>query len=234
MNHIWNALSASGTAGVLSAMLVGVVGGMVIGILPGLGGTIAAALLLPLTYTLSPTAALVMLTSIYTSAVYCQIHAPYGSLCKDHGSITAQRPALQHLWTVSGNHARGGRRRACWVAYDSAKRAGRHPEVFGWGSIAGICASESSNNAVTGGSFIRLFTLGVPGNSTAAVILGGMMNFDGYCRDSDRTGPDKACECPNQQPGACAFSAVYHLEPIPLTTAYMMYTCPWLLAFWDI
>ena len=55
---------------VFLAMMVGILGGMIIGILPGLGGTIAAALMMPLTYSLSPTAALVMLTTIYTSAVY--------------------------------------------------------------------------------------------------------------------------------------------------------------------
>lgn len=64
---------------------------------------------------------------------------------------------------------------ACWVSYDMAKRASKTPEEFGKGSYAGICASEAANNAVTGGSFIPLFTLGVPGSSTAAVILGGMM-----------------------------------------------------------
>jgi putative tricarboxylic transport membrane protein len=64
---------------------------------------------------------------------------------------------------------------ACWVAYDAAKRASKTPEEFGNGSMEGIVASETSNNAVTGGSFIPLFTLGVPGSSTAAVIMGGMM-----------------------------------------------------------
>ncbi|MDR1360326.1 MAG: tripartite tricarboxylate transporter permease, partial [Deltaproteobacteria bacterium] len=51
------------TVEVIVSMLVGVIGGMFIGVLPGLGGTIAAALMLPLTYTLSPIAAMVMLTS---------------------------------------------------------------------------------------------------------------------------------------------------------------------------
>lgn len=64
---------------------------------------------------------------------------------------------------------------ACWFSYDSAKGAGKHPQELGKGSIAGICALESSHNTATEGSFILLLTLGVPGSSTAAVILGGMM-----------------------------------------------------------
>ena len=64
---------------------------------------------------------------------------------------------------------------ASWVAYNTAKNSSKEPETFGKGNPIGICASEAANNAVTGGSFIPLFTLGVPGSSTAAVILGGMM-----------------------------------------------------------
>ncbi len=332
---------------VLLAMLVGILGGMIIGILPGLGGTIAAALMLPLTYTLTPVAALVMLTSIYTSCVYggsftaillstpgttasaataldgyeltrkgrgleaigiatfASIFGGFfsgimlltiapllskvalmfsgpeyfliailgltmiGSLVADSpvkglavgaigllistvgmDAMTGQLrftfgatflssgitivPTMIGLFAISqvlilaedyknankkmfedekgnteGNIFSSARRMipsgktmlsllpnalrssiygllvgimpgaggdvACWISYDAAKRASKHPEEFGKGSIQGVCASEAANNAVTGGSFIPLFTLGVPGSSTAAVILGGMM-----------------------------------------------------------
>lgn len=64
---------------------------------------------------------------------------------------------------------------ASWVGYNEAKRASKHPEEFGNGSIEGIAASESSNNAVTGGALIPLLTLGIPGSSTTAVMLGGLL-----------------------------------------------------------
>ena len=51
-------------------LIVGVVGGMVVGSLPGLSATMAVALLIPLTFGMSPVAGLVMLTGLYTSAVY--------------------------------------------------------------------------------------------------------------------------------------------------------------------
>jgi putative tricarboxylic transport membrane protein len=51
-------------------LFIGVVGGMTIGALPGLSATMGVALLIPVTYGMKPYAALVMLTAIYTSAVY--------------------------------------------------------------------------------------------------------------------------------------------------------------------
>ena len=62
-----------------------------------------------------------------------------------------------------------------WVAYNSAKKRSKHPETFGKGNIEGIAASESANNAVTGGAIIPLITLGIPGSSVTAIMLGGMM-----------------------------------------------------------
>ena len=54
----------------LIGLMVGVVGGMFIGALPGLGATMGIAVLLPITFGMTPTAALVMLTGIYTAAIY--------------------------------------------------------------------------------------------------------------------------------------------------------------------
>lgn len=62
-----------------------------------------------------------------------------------------------------------------FLSYDAAKRASKTPEEFGKGSPEGILASETANNAVTGGTLIPLLTLGVPGNPVTAVLLGGLM-----------------------------------------------------------
>lgn len=64
---------------------------------------------------------------------------------------------------------------ASWMAYNEAKRCSKHPEKFGTGIPAGIIATESSNNAVTGGALIPLLTLGVPGDTVTAVLLGALM-----------------------------------------------------------
>lgn len=50
--------------------LIGVSFGMLVGVLPGLGPTAGTALLLTLTYSLSPTSAIIMLSGIYYGAMY--------------------------------------------------------------------------------------------------------------------------------------------------------------------
>ena len=62
-----------------------------------------------------------------------------------------------------------------WFAYSQAKKASKPPEEFGDGSLEAICASETANNAVTGGSIIPLITLGIPGSTVAAVLLGALI-----------------------------------------------------------
>jgi len=64
---------------------------------------------------------------------------------------------------------------ATWVGYNEAKRSSRNSELFGTGIPEGVIASEAANNAVTGGSLIPLLTLGIPGSSTTAVLLGGFL-----------------------------------------------------------
>jgi putative tricarboxylic transport membrane protein len=54
----------------LMLMLVGVVLGVIIGVLPGLGGANGVAILLPLTFTMPPTSAIIMLSCIYWGALF--------------------------------------------------------------------------------------------------------------------------------------------------------------------
>src|SRR5438876_827985 len=54
----------------LSLMMVGLVLGIIVGVLPGLGGPNGVAILLPLTFTMDPTSAIVMLSCIYWGALF--------------------------------------------------------------------------------------------------------------------------------------------------------------------
>lgn len=60
------------------------------------------------------------------------------------------------------------------VAYSVAKQQSKNPEKFGTGCIDGIIATETSNNASIGGALIPLLTLGIPGDTVTAMILGGL------------------------------------------------------------
>ena len=61
---------------------------------------------------------------------------------------------------------------ACFVAYGEEKRRAANGREWGTGVIEGIAAPESANNAVSGPSMIPLLTLGVPGSTVAAVLIG--------------------------------------------------------------
>src|SRR4051795_10508811 len=54
----------------LLVMLVGILLGVIIGVLPGLGGANGVAILLPLTFSMSPTSAIIMLSCIYWGALF--------------------------------------------------------------------------------------------------------------------------------------------------------------------
>ena len=46
---------------------------------------------------------------------------------------------------------------------------------FGHGSIKGLSAPETANNAACTGSFVPLLTLGIPGSGTTAILLGALI-----------------------------------------------------------
>lgn len=64
---------------------------------------------------------------------------------------------------------------ASFVSYDQAKRWSKHSANFGNGEPEGICASEAGNNAVSGGAFIPVLTLGIPGDGATAIMMGALM-----------------------------------------------------------
>jgi len=61
---------------------------------------------------------------------------------------------------------------ACFVAYGEEKRRAKNKKEWGTGIVEGIAAPESANNAVSGPSMIPLLTLGIPGSTIAAVLIG--------------------------------------------------------------
>ncbi len=61
-----------------------------------------------------------------------------------------------------------------WVSYAAARRKSREREKFGKGSIEGLMAAETGNNAVVPGAIIPALTLAIPGSAPAAVLLAAM------------------------------------------------------------
>lgn len=63
---------------------------------------------------------------------------------------------------------------AAWVSYDVAKRSSKEPEKFGKGSVEGLIAAETGNNACVAGAMIPVLSLAIPGSAPAAVLLAAM------------------------------------------------------------
>ncbi len=61
------------------------------------------------------------------------------------------------------------------VAYAQEKRMSKTPERYGTGIPEGVVAPESSNNACVGGALIPMMTLGIPGDSMTAVLIGALL-----------------------------------------------------------
>lgn len=53
----------------------------------------------------------------------------------------------------------------------------KEQEKFGKGSLRGLAAPETGNNAASSGSFVPLLTLGIPGSGTTAVMLGALVAY---------------------------------------------------------
>ena len=61
---------------------------------------------------------------------------------------------------------------AAFVAYGEGKRWARNPDEWGKGALEGIAAPEAANNAVSGPSMAPLLTLGIPGSTIGAILIG--------------------------------------------------------------
>ena len=64
---------------------------------------------------------------------------------------------------------------AAWSSYAAAKRASKNPEEFGKGSVEGLIAAETGDNASIPGGIIPALALAIPGSAPAAVLLAAMM-----------------------------------------------------------
>ncbi|MGE4296776.1 MAG: tripartite tricarboxylate transporter permease [Desulfovibrionaceae bacterium] len=64
---------------------------------------------------------------------------------------------------------------AAFVSYNVARQNSKNRKLFGHGNPEGIAAAESGNNGCVGGSLVPTLTLGIPGNSVAAALLGGLL-----------------------------------------------------------
>ena len=64
---------------------------------------------------------------------------------------------------------------AAWSSYAAARRASKERDLFGKGSVEGLMAAETGDNAAVPGAMIPALALGVPGSAPAAVLMAAMI-----------------------------------------------------------
>ena len=64
---------------------------------------------------------------------------------------------------------------ASFLSYSVEKQVARDPTTFGKGDIRGVASPESANNAAAVGNMIPMLSLGIPGSSTTALMLGALL-----------------------------------------------------------
>ena len=111
-------------------------------------------------------------------------------LTADEGtaSVNTKMPSFREWWgikwllarcsvigTIIGILPGAGATIASFLCYSSETKLSKHPEKFGTGIIDGIAASETANNAATGGAMVPLLSLGIPGGNAAAVMMSALV-----------------------------------------------------------
>ena len=104
------------------------------------------------------------------------------------GSVNTKMPSWREWWgtkwllarcsvigTIIGILPGAGATIASFLCYSSETKLSKHPEKFGTGIIDGIAASETANNAATGGAMVPLLSLGIPGGNAAAVMMSALV-----------------------------------------------------------
>lgn len=106
----------------------------------------------------------------------------------DSSKVSTKLTSLKELWamkwtivrsailgTVVGILPGAGATIASFLSYTTEVKCSKTPERYGKGAPEGIAASETANNAATGGSMVPLLALGIPGGNAAAVMMSALV-----------------------------------------------------------
>tara|TARA_Y100000590_G_scaffold407799_1_gene498418 strand:- start:743 stop:1699 length:957 start_codon:yes stop_codon:yes gene_type:complete len=103
----------------------------------------------------------------------------------DLGSLLPSLKRVRRLWkTILRGSALGaiigaipaaGSAIAVAVSYAQEQRLSKRKEAFGTGVPEGLAGPEAANNACVGGALVPLMTLGIPGDTMTAVLMGALL-----------------------------------------------------------
>ena len=98
--------------------------------------------------------------------------------------LSGMREALSHKWLIVRSSLLGGTIGMIpglggpvvdWIAYGAAMQSSKDNSNFGKGDIRGVIAPESANNSKEAGALVPTLLFSVPGSSTTAILLGGLI-----------------------------------------------------------
>lgn len=127
------------------------------------------------------------LSEVFSGIESGEVGMPAALPDKDHSQWPSIREYLHIKYsmiragivgTIIGVFPGAGGTIASFIAYDIEKRVSDDPDSFGKGAPAGVAAAEAANSASVGGALVPLLTLGIPGSSSAAVLIGALMIHD--------------------------------------------------------
>ena len=103
----------------------------------------------------------------------------------DPGALTVTFARLRRLWksvlrgsalgALIGAIPAAGSAIAVAVSYAQEQRLSARPDDFGSGVEEGLAGPEAANNACVGGALVPLMTLGIPGDTMTAVLMGALL-----------------------------------------------------------
>lgn len=130
----------------------------------------------------------IMIGLFAVSEMFFQIAHPRSQTTETVGRASTEFPTLAELRGVGratvvgtivgiivGIMPGAGATAASFVAYNEGRRWSKRPDLFGKGSMEGVAAPETANNAVQGGDLVPTLTLGIPGSNSAAIMLAALI-----------------------------------------------------------
>ena len=118
--------------------------------------------------------------------IYNVAHTPrdMSAYAKDKQADITKLASFKDIWEVKWTTLRSGilgtfvgvmpgagATIASWLAYGVEAKFSKDPSQLGKGDPHGICASETANNAATGGAMVPLLAMGIPGSNAAAMMM---------------------------------------------------------------
>ncbi len=134
------------------------------------------------TFALSEALMVVLKRQMVAPAALAATKGHMGSLALSKSEVRQMVPAIVRaspFGFLIGVLPGAGATIASFLAYGMERNVARGAAKaqFGKGSIRGLSAPETANNAASTGSFVPLLTLGIPGSGTTAVMLGALLSF---------------------------------------------------------